>query len=84
MPSDPATIPIHEPTPGKPGLLLSQSESWGYIGLPRTTWFRLRAKDMLPDPVVVPGGALYWRRADLDRWAANLKPDRKPRRRKPR
>jgi len=71
------------PTPASPAkpLLLSQSEAWTYLGLPRSTWFRLRSAGKLPDPVNVPGSGLFWRRADLDKWVTNLKPERKSRRR---
>ncbi len=65
-----ATIPI--PT-AKAGLLLSQSEAWEFVGLPRSTWFRLRSAGKLPNPVEVPSGGLYWLRSDLENWVANLK-----------
>jgi predicted DNA-binding transcriptional regulator AlpA len=67
--------------PNKAGLLVPQSGAWVYLGIPRSTWFRLRSAGKLPDPVNVPGSGLYWRRADLDKWAAGLKPERKSRRR---
>ena len=76
---EPATIPLKPAEPAKP-LLLNQAEAMAHVGLPRSTWFRLRAAGKLPDPVDVPGGALYWRTADLDRWTSRLKPSRRRRR----
>ena len=76
---EPSTIPMKPAEPAKP-LLLNQGEAMAYLGLPRSSWFRLRAAGKLPDPVDVPGGALYWRTADLDRWTSRLKPSRRRRR----
>jgi len=83
MPSNPATVPLPVPAaaPAKPGLLLTQNKSWEYVGIPRSTWFRLRSAGSLPEPVNVPGSGLFWRRADLDKWVASLKPERRSRRR---
>jgi predicted DNA-binding transcriptional regulator AlpA len=80
MSSDPATLPMPDPAQQAKPLLLSQADAWTYLGLPRSTWFRLRSAGKLPEPVAVPGGALYWRRADLDKWTSNLRPSRKKRR----
>lgn len=57
--------------------LLDQSAAATYCGLARSTWFRLRAEGELPEPVSVAGSGMKWRRADLDKWLARLKPRRK-------
>ena len=78
---EPSTIPLPDTAqPAAKPLLLSQPDAWAYLGLPRSTWFRLRSAGKLPSPVNVPSGGLFWRRADLDRWTGNLKPSRGPRR----
>lgn len=78
--SDPIALPLPGLSASPSAQLLTQPESWAYIGVPRTTWFRLRAMGKLPEPVAVPGGdRLYWRRSDLDQWIAKLKPARGPR-----
>ena len=83
MTIDTLKLPTAEPAAPKPGQLLDQAASWSYVGLPRSTWFRLRAAGKLPEPVNVPTAGLYWRKGDLDRWLANLKPVRGPRRKRP-
>jgi predicted DNA-binding transcriptional regulator AlpA len=62
--------------------LLKQPQAWAFIGVTRANWYRMRSAGELPDPVEVPGGELMWRRADLEKWVARLKPAR--RRRSPR
>jgi predicted DNA-binding transcriptional regulator AlpA len=57
--------------------LFDQADAMRYVGLPRSTWFRLRSADELPAPVAVPGSGPRWRRADLDKWLAKLKPARR-------
>ncbi len=59
-----------------PGLLLSQSEAWNYLGLSRSAWYRLRSAGKVPLPVSVFGAGPHWRRADLDNWVSRLKPAR--------
>ena len=78
--SESAVLPNEPAKPPKP-LLLPQAESYEYIGIPRSSWYRLRAAGLLPLPVNVPGSGLMWRTADLDAWVARLKPERKSRRR---
>lgn len=51
-----------------------QAGAIAYVGVSRSAWFRLRAADELPAPVAIPGCGPRWRRADLDRWLAKLKP----------
>ncbi len=72
--------PLEAALAAKP-LLLRQSAACEYLGLSRTAWFRLRAAGRLPPPVALPGTAMYWRVADLDRWVDSLNVDTKPRRR---
>jgi predicted DNA-binding transcriptional regulator AlpA len=74
---DHAGGPGPEPKPAKAGLLLSQGEAWRYLGLARSSWYRLRAAGKLPSPVSVYGTGPRWRRADLDAWVARLKPARR-------
>lgn len=57
--------------------LFDQADAMRYVGLPRSTWFRLRSADELPAPVNVPGSGPRWRRADLDTWLKKLKPARR-------
>lgn len=57
--------------------LFDQADAMRYVGLPRSTWFRLRSADELPAPVSVPGSGPRWRRADLDTWLKKLKPARR-------
>jgi predicted DNA-binding transcriptional regulator AlpA len=63
-PAAPAPVP----------LLLSQLAAIKYVGLSRSAWYRLRSVGKLPRPVSVPGCGPHWRRADLDRWAENVRP----------
>jgi predicted DNA-binding transcriptional regulator AlpA len=67
-----ALPPAAEPVP----LLLPQPAAWRYAGLSRSGWFRLRSQGALPAPVRVKGAGLLWRRADLEQWAARLRPVR--------
>lgn len=57
--------------------LLDQPDAMRYVGLARSTWFRLRSADEIPPPVTIPGTGPRWRRADLDKWLAKLKPARR-------
>ncbi len=57
--------------------LFDQPDAMRYVGLARSTWFRLRSADELPPPVAIPGTGPRWRRADLDKWLAKLKPARR-------
>jgi len=57
--------------------MLDQCEAHRYCGLSRSTWFKLRSADRLPQPVHVEGSGLRWRKSDLDRWMGTLKPRRK-------
>ena len=56
--------------------LLDQGDAWTYCGLSRSGWFRLKSAGELPAPIHVSGVGLRWRRADLDKWLARLKPRR--------
>jgi predicted DNA-binding transcriptional regulator AlpA len=56
--------------------LLDQADAWRYCGLSRSAWFRLRSADQLPGPVNIDRSGLRWRKADLDKWLARLKPKR--------
>lgn len=57
--------------------LFDQPGAMKYVGLARSTWFRLRSMGEIPEPVSVPGTGPRWRRADLDAWLARLKPARR-------
>jgi predicted DNA-binding transcriptional regulator AlpA len=54
-------------------LLLTQKQSWEYLGVSRAAWYRLRALGLLPRPVQLPGVDLRFRRADLERFAGRLR-----------
>ncbi len=57
--------------------LLDQPAAMGYCGLKRSGWFRLKSAGLLPKPLTLEGSGERWRRADLDRWIAAMKPRRK-------
>jgi predicted DNA-binding transcriptional regulator AlpA len=61
-----------EPVP----LLLDQERAWQFLGVSRSRWYRLRSMGELPRPVRVPGGGVFWRRADLERYVARMRPER--------
>jgi hypothetical protein len=65
-----STPPLIAPVP----LLLAQPLAWKFLGVSRSAWFRLRGADRLPKPVNVPGSGLHWRRTDLEKFVAGLKP----------
>lgn len=44
----------------------------GYTGVSRVGWFRAKAAGATPKPVSLPGGGIYYRRADLDKWVDRL------------
>jgi predicted DNA-binding transcriptional regulator AlpA len=48
-----------------------------YCGISRAALYRLRAAERFPAAVKVEGVDPRWRRADLDRWIAGLKPGRR-------
>ena len=54
-----------------PPALLTADEAAAYIGMSRRWVWRATSAGLFPQPVRV-GGATRWRRADLDRWIADL------------
>jgi predicted DNA-binding transcriptional regulator AlpA len=52
------------------------SQPWAYCGVSRSAFYRLLSADKAPSPVSLPGSRPRWRRSDLDRWIASLKPAR--------
>jgi excisionase family DNA binding protein len=62
---------------GPPPLLLSAEQSWTYLGLSRSTFYRSVSAGTLPQPVGVEGSGPRWRRQDLDRFVERLKPSRR-------
>jgi predicted DNA-binding transcriptional regulator AlpA len=56
-----------------------QNDAIAYVGLPESTWFRLRSAGEIPEPVEVPGSGPRWRKRDLDKYLDSLKPRRKKR-----
>lgn len=51
-------------------ILLSEEEAREYCGgLARSTWSDYNQRGIIPEPVKV-GGRNFWRRTDLDLWAA--------------
>ena len=61
-------------------LLLTAEQAWSFLGVSRSTFWRLLSAGDLPEAVSVPGSGPRWKRADLERWTDKLK----ARRRKPR
>ena len=57
--------------------LLDQVAAMNYVGLKRSGWFRLKSAGLLPKPVYLEGSGERFRRADLDRWIAAMKPHRR-------
>jgi predicted DNA-binding transcriptional regulator AlpA len=56
--------------------LLSTKQVLARIGVPRSTWYEMRARGEFPAPVKVFDHAVAWRSEDIDRWcAANPTPD---------
>lgn len=58
-------------------LLLTTQQAWEFLGLSRAAFFRLRSSDAIPKPVAVDGVGRRYRRSDLERFAAALKPARR-------
>lgn len=57
--------------------LLDADQSAVYCGQSRSNFYRLLAAQKIPQPVRVDGTGPRWRRADLDKWIASLKPGRR-------
>ncbi len=57
--------------------LLDQPSAMNYCGLKRSGWFRVKSAGLLPKPLTIEGSGERWRRADLDRWIAAMRPRRK-------
>jgi predicted DNA-binding transcriptional regulator AlpA len=49
-------------------------KAWTYCGVSRAGYYRMMAADQAPKPVKLAFGRNLWRRADLDKWIASLKP----------
>jgi hypothetical protein len=47
-----------------------------YLGLSKTGWHRAKSAGLLPKSVHVDGSGERWRKTDLDRFTAGLKPRR--------
>jgi predicted DNA-binding transcriptional regulator AlpA len=62
-------------------LLVAQRDAPAVLGLSRTRFYALKSAGVLPPPVHVPGGEIAYRRADLSKWVANLRPVRRGRKR---
>jgi len=56
--------------------MFAQDDAISYVGVSRTTWFRLRSTGDIPDPVNIEGSGQRWRKIDLDRYLDGLKPRR--------
>jgi hypothetical protein len=74
-----AAIGARTPPATAAALLLTQEEAWGFLGVSRSAWFRLRSADKLPAPVEIPGVGQRWRRRDLEGFVAKLRPSRRRR-----
>lgn len=47
--------------------LLTAEQSWTLCGLSKSAWYKYRSAGKIPAPVRI-GGALRWRRAELEAW----------------
>ncbi len=47
--------------------LLTAEQAWILCNLSKSAWYKARARGRIPDPVKI-GGALRWRREELERW----------------
>ena len=56
--------------------LIAQEAVPGYVGISRPVMFRLISEGKFPKSVVINGGGKKYRRTDLDKWVAALKPAR--------
>lgn len=54
--------------------LIPQEQVPAYLGISRPVMFRLLAEGKFPKPVALAHAGKKYRRADLDRWLAALKP----------
>jgi predicted DNA-binding transcriptional regulator AlpA len=54
-------------------LLLDNRGAWEFLGLSRSSWFRLKSSKGFPRPVEVEGVGPRYRRQDLEHWAGRLK-----------
>ncbi|MDB5306619.1 MAG: hypothetical protein JWO38_821 [Gemmataceae bacterium] len=55
------------------------TKPWVWVGISRTLWYRLKSADQTPRPIdlgLVINRPIY-RTADLDRWVATRKTDRR-------
>lgn len=80
MSAKPSTPQESAIPPVAPSIFVRQVDMPEALGLSRAGYYRVR--HLLPRPVSLPGVGVVYRRSDLERWAANLKPAR-PRRRQP-
>lgn len=74
--ADPPTSPTKKERPTVWPEMIVQSQVYGrtgYTGIPRANWFRSKAAGKTPKAIRLPGGGIYYRRADLDKWIAGLK-----------
>jgi len=49
-------------------------QPWAYVGLSKSTWYRLAAEGRTPRPVALTGAGRLYKVADLDHWVEALKP----------
>lgn len=50
-------------------MLIDAREAWTLCGLSKSSWYKNLASGRIPRPVKI-GGALRWRRRELDDWIA--------------
>jgi predicted DNA-binding transcriptional regulator AlpA len=56
---------------------LTTRTPWSYVGISRSSFYRLLSKGEAPAPVQLAGVWPHWRVADLDRWIGSLKQSRR-------
>jgi predicted DNA-binding transcriptional regulator AlpA len=48
-----------------------------YLGLSRSSWYRLLTRENAPAAIKLAGAPRFWRVKDLDSWLKRLKPSRR-------
>jgi len=48
-------------------------QPWLYVGLPKSTWYRLASEGKTPKAVSLEGTGKHYRTEELDRWVERLR-----------
>lgn len=49
---------------------------WLLVGISRSAFYALMSQDKAPHPLPLPGKRRVWRRADVEKWVASMKPEK--------